>query len=51
MRKTVSVIVSVFVLFLFISCGLKKPPEPIQKPEKVEDPLKAPRKGGYELAE
>lgn len=38
-------------VFLSFSCGLKKPPKPVPKPEKVEDPIKAPKKGGYELAE
>jgi len=51
MRKTVSILVSIFVLLSFVSCGLKTLPEPVKKLEKVEDPIKRPKKGGYELAE
>jgi len=51
MRKTVSILVSIFVLLSFVSCGLKTLPEPAEEPKKVEDPIKKPKKGGYELAE
>jgi predicted small lipoprotein YifL len=51
MRKILPLLIAVFTLSLFVSCGLKKPPQPIPKPEKAEEAIKTPKKGGYELAE